>query len=274
MRSARGHRRRHPHPHRDRGPRCRVAAAGGRRPRRHRPRALRPRAPTSATCSAAVADSAFALLIAIASSHRRPRPPRADPRLLSRAYIDFAAENPELFKTMFLFPPGHRRWATRTGEDLPSPPRRSRLPAAGPRRGHRRGRHPPRPATSPASRCGPPSHGCAEVLPWASTSTTQPRRVPRLRDRDHPRRLPRLDPGSDLPSCAATAGGPRRRSGRTSARRGRRRVERREGLLDGGSTTPGSATTASSHSGRTTVETVIGVSIGHHCIAWRTNSTA
>jgi AcrR family transcriptional regulator len=46
----------------------------------------------------------------------------ADPverlRLLSRVYIDFALESPELFRTMFLFPPSVA-FSEATGEELP-----------------------------------------------------------------------------------------------------------------------------------------------------------
>ena len=64
-----------------------------------------------------VAVSAFALLIQTFESIDDPDPLERV-RGFSRAYIDFAAENPELFKTMFLFPPD-LSLGTPTGEELP-----------------------------------------------------------------------------------------------------------------------------------------------------------
>ncbi|MEZ5205694.1 MAG: TetR-like C-terminal domain-containing protein [Acidimicrobiales bacterium] len=49
---------------------------------------------------------------------RRRSRPRQRLRQLSRAYVDYAAENPELFKTMFIFPP-EIDFGGATGEELP-----------------------------------------------------------------------------------------------------------------------------------------------------------
>src|SRR5690242_2498232 len=64
-----------------------------------------------------VAASAFAVLIQSFEAIDDPDPVERV-RGFSRAYIDFAAQNPELFKTMFLFPPDLALW-TPTGEELP-----------------------------------------------------------------------------------------------------------------------------------------------------------
>lgn len=50
-------------------------------------------------------------------------------RSYSRAYIDYAIDNPELFKTMFLFPP-ELPVAAHTGEELPIATRAFELPTA------------------------------------------------------------------------------------------------------------------------------------------------
>lgn len=64
-----------------------------------------------------VAASAFAMLI---STFERIDDPDPIDRVrgFTRAYIDFAASNPELFKTMFIFPPDLTIGAP-TGEELP-----------------------------------------------------------------------------------------------------------------------------------------------------------
>jgi AcrR family transcriptional regulator len=64
-----------------------------------------------------VAASAFAVLIQSFEAIDDPDPVERV-RGFSRAYIDFAAANPELFKTMFLFPPD-LALGTPTGEELP-----------------------------------------------------------------------------------------------------------------------------------------------------------
>jgi AcrR family transcriptional regulator len=64
-----------------------------------------------------VAASAFALLIQSFESVDDPDPVERV-RGFSRAYIEFAHRNPELFKTMFLFPPD-LAIGTPTGEELP-----------------------------------------------------------------------------------------------------------------------------------------------------------
>jgi AcrR family transcriptional regulator len=64
-----------------------------------------------------VAASAFAVLIQSFEAIDDPDPVERV-RGFSRAYIDFAAANPELFKTMFLFPPD-LALGSPTGEELP-----------------------------------------------------------------------------------------------------------------------------------------------------------
>ena len=64
-----------------------------------------------------VAEAEFAALLVRFEAVDEPDPiPRL--RQLTRVYIDYAAENPELFKTMFLFPP-EIDFGDATGEELP-----------------------------------------------------------------------------------------------------------------------------------------------------------
>ncbi len=64
-----------------------------------------------------VAASALAMLVGAFESID-DTDPIARIRQFSRAYIDFASTNPELFKTMFLFPPD-LTFGTPTGQELP-----------------------------------------------------------------------------------------------------------------------------------------------------------
>ncbi|MCB1261034.1 MAG: TetR/AcrR family transcriptional regulator [Acidimicrobiales bacterium] len=64
-----------------------------------------------------VAEAEFAGLLERFAAVDDPDP-RQRLRQLSRAYVDYAAENPELFKTMFIFPP-EIDFGGATGEELP-----------------------------------------------------------------------------------------------------------------------------------------------------------
>ena len=84
---------------------------------------------------------------------------------------------------------------------------------------------------------------------------------------DHARLRPRrLSPRPELGICDAVR--------EFDAQFGGVQLKRASARSIGSSTTPNSATTAASHSGRTTADTAIGWSRPEPCTAMRTNSTA
>jgi len=91
----------------------------------------------------------------------------ADPvarlRQYSRAYIDYAVDNPELFKTIFLFPPQLPIGAP-TGEELPLATQAFELPLLAIDEAIRTGAFEPTDTTTASLVLWAATHGCADVL--------------------------------------------------------------------------------------------------------------
>jgi AcrR family transcriptional regulator len=84
-------------------------------------------------------------------------------RRFSRAYIDYAVENPELFKTIFLFPP-ELAVGQPTGEELPLATQAFELPLRAIDEAIRTGRFAPTDAATASLVLWSCTHGCADVL--------------------------------------------------------------------------------------------------------------
>ena len=109
-----------------------------------------------------VAELEFDHLIARFESITDPDPV-ARIRQSSRAYIDYALERPELFKTMFLFPPDLSVTAT-TGDELPSATRAFELSLTAVREAIERGVFRPVDPVMAGLTMWTATHGCATVL--------------------------------------------------------------------------------------------------------------
>src|SRR5690349_8344433 len=109
-----------------------------------------------------VAASAFAVLIQSFEAIDDPDPVERV-RGFSRAYIDFAAANPELFKTMFLFPPDLAMW-TPTGDELPMATLAFRVPLTALTEAMASGVFRPMEPDLAGLTMWTAAHGCAEVL--------------------------------------------------------------------------------------------------------------
>jgi AcrR family transcriptional regulator len=109
-----------------------------------------------------VAESAFADMIS-----RFERIEGSDPlqrmRQSSRAYIDYAIEHPEMFKTMFLFPPDFAM-SDPTGEGLPIATQAFELPLAAITAAIDQGIFGPIDPIMAALTLWTATHGCADVL--------------------------------------------------------------------------------------------------------------
>jgi AcrR family transcriptional regulator len=109
-----------------------------------------------------VAAAAFAVLIESFEAIDDPDPVERV-RRFSRAYIDFAADNPELFKTMFLFPPD-LALGSPTGEELPMATRAFRVPLTALTEAMEAGIFRPMDPDLAGMTMWTVAHGCAEVL--------------------------------------------------------------------------------------------------------------
>lgn len=109
-----------------------------------------------------VAASAFAVLIQSFEAIDDPDPVERV-RGFSRAYITFAADNPELFKTMFLFPPDLALGAP-TGEELPMATLAFRVPLTALTEAMDAGIFTPMDPDLAGLTMWTVAHGCAEVL--------------------------------------------------------------------------------------------------------------
>ena len=109
-----------------------------------------------------VAASAFAVLIQSFEAIDDPDPVERV-RGFSRAYIDFASANPELFKTMFLFPPD-LALGTPTGEELPMATLAFRVPLTALTEAMDAGIFRPMDPDLAGLTMWTVAHGCAEVL--------------------------------------------------------------------------------------------------------------
>jgi len=89
--------------------------------------------------------------------------PVARLRQFSRAYIDYAIENPELFKTIFLFPP-ELPIGLPTGEELPLATQAFELPLLAIDEAIRTGRFKPTDTTTSSLVLWAATHGCADLL--------------------------------------------------------------------------------------------------------------
>lgn len=109
-----------------------------------------------------VAATAFAVLIQSFEAIDDPDPVERV-RGFSRAYIDFATANPELFKTMFLFPPD-LALGTPTGEELPMATLAFRVPLTALTEAMDAGVFRPMDPDLAGFTMWTVAHGCAEVL--------------------------------------------------------------------------------------------------------------
>jgi AcrR family transcriptional regulator len=109
-----------------------------------------------------VAASAFAVLIQTFEAIDDPDPVERV-RGFSRAYIDFAGKNPELFKTMFLFPPD-LAISSPTGEELPMATLAFRVPLTALTEAMDAGTFRPMDPDLAGLTMWVAAHGCAEVL--------------------------------------------------------------------------------------------------------------
>ena len=109
-----------------------------------------------------VAASAFAVLIQSFEAIDDPDPVERV-RGFSRAYITFAADNPELFKTMFLFPPD-LALGVPTGEELPMATLAFRVPLTALTEAMDAGIFKPMDPDLAGLTMWTVAHGCAEVL--------------------------------------------------------------------------------------------------------------
>jgi AcrR family transcriptional regulator len=89
--------------------------------------------------------------------------PVARLRQFSRTYIDYAVENPELFKTIFLFPPG-LPIGVPTGEELPIATQAFELPLRAIDEAIRTSVFKPTDPTMASLVLWTATHGCADVL--------------------------------------------------------------------------------------------------------------
>ena len=164
----RGHRRDHPNPHRDRGPRRRLAAPRGRRPRGHRAGALRPRRPTSATCCGPWPRRPSRS--SSRTSRRSTTPTRSTGCVgFSRAYIDFAVDQPRAVQDHVPVP-ARPRPRHADGRGAADGHLAFRVPLYRAHRGHGPGRSSsPWIPTWPASRCGPSPTAAPRSSPMGFT---------------------------------------------------------------------------------------------------------
>lgn len=109
-----------------------------------------------------VAASAFAVLIQTFEAIDDPDPVERV-RGFSRAYIDFAAEHPGLFKTMFLFPPD-LALGSPTGEELPMATLAFRVPLTAITEAMDAGTFKAMDPDTAGFTMWTVAHGCAEVL--------------------------------------------------------------------------------------------------------------
>ena len=115
----------------------------------------------------AVAASALALLIQNFEAIDDPDPVDRV-RRFSRVYIDFASTNPELFKTVFLFPPD-LAITTPTGEELPMATLAFRVPLSALTEGMDQGIFKRMDPDLAGLTMWTVAHGCAEVLAMGFT---------------------------------------------------------------------------------------------------------